>query len=477
MAIVVDNGQALAQLFAERMLNSVGEGIVIAVFAWLLLRLLSRQSSSTRFAVWFSALIAIAAVPIFEGLPPTSGLTIVGASPAFRLPGAWAVGIFAAWAVIASAGLARIALSFLRLRELRRKCDTIDPASLHPVLQETLKEFGARRRVEICTSLEVRVPAALGFIKPTIVFPAWTLKDLDPQEMNAILLHELAHLRRWDDWTNLAQQILRAVFFFHPGVWLIGRGLSAEREMACDDFVLAGTLDPAAYARCLVSVAEKTFLHRGLALALAVAGRVHQTTQRVTRILDVQRPKATKVWKPALSLVATFSALCFISLPRTPRLVEFEHDNSTATAPVAAHLHRSDAATAGARMIPAAFYGANHDSIVGQNSTPSSLQNAAPSLQASAKPLQALSRASASKLVSARSITGARGPRVVKVADRVATGVAATSQVAQRSVLLVMQTEQVDDSGNVVWSFAVWRLTVFHPADQVVRKEITPKST
>jgi len=55
MAIVVDNGQALAQLFAERMLNSVGEGIVIAVFAWLLLRLLSRQSSSTRFAVWFSA--------------------------------------------------------------------------------------------------------------------------------------------------------------------------------------------------------------------------------------------------------------------------------------------------------------------------------------------------------------------------------------------------------------------------------------
>ena len=72
-----------------------------------------------------------------------------------------------------------------------------------------------------------------------------------------ILLHENAHLRRWDQWTNLAQKIVTALFFFHPAVWWIENRLTLEREMACDDIVLAQTASPRDYASFLISFAEK----------------------------------------------------------------------------------------------------------------------------------------------------------------------------------------------------------------------------
>src|SRR5258708_7943869 len=102
--------QALAQIFAERMLNSVVQGVAIALFGWILLRLLGRQNSSTRFAVWFSVLIAIAALPFFAsaGLNLTAG-NASALSAATRsviwLPGRWALDLFFLWAVISSAPL------------------------------------------------------------------------------------------------------------------------------------------------------------------------------------------------------------------------------------------------------------------------------------------------------------------------------------------------------------------------------------
>ena len=85
-----------------------------------------------------------------------------------------------------------------------------------------------------------------------------------------------AHSGNSTDWTNLAQKLVRTVFFFHPAVWWIERRLSLEREMACDEAVLAETENPRAYAECLVSLAEKSFVRRGLALAQAVVGRARR---------------------------------------------------------------------------------------------------------------------------------------------------------------------------------------------------------
>src|SRR5271155_1085417 len=100
---IADHWQFLAQIFAERMLNGTLEGMAIALFGWVLLRALGRQNSNTRFAVWFSALMGIAMLPLFGNM--TLGVPVARATQsAFRLPMSWAVDIFVAWAVIAGVG-------------------------------------------------------------------------------------------------------------------------------------------------------------------------------------------------------------------------------------------------------------------------------------------------------------------------------------------------------------------------------------
>lgn len=480
--VIADRWQVVAQIFADRMLNSILGGTVVAAFAWVLLRALARQNSGTRFAVRFSTLVAVAALPFVGNIGFGGAGTLAGGPhSAFRLPGSWAMDIFGIWAVLASMGLAKVALGFWQLRRLRQDCTLLEPFSLDPLLRSTLNEFGSSRRVAIVTSDRVRVPAALGFVKPAIVLPGWALRELSPVELNAVLLHELAHLRRWDDWTNLAQEILKALFFFHPAFWWIGHGLSLEREMACDDFVLAGTSSPQAYAQCLVSVAEKSFLRRGLALAQAVAGRIEQTSQRLIRILDVDRPAATKVSKPALGLVAAFSAICVMSLPHAPRLVAFEASPGFSASDRAGFPETGiDSSAVGAKLIPAALQIPSASPSSGRNSNPAfgkTFRVRAPLDRAVKQKSRNVSRHVAMRSDRA----GANFVRLQINPPGLTNGNADEASFVQdvsypQPMLLVIQTAEVDGYGRV-WSISIVQFTVFHPVDRRVHRETTPKST
>jgi hypothetical protein len=175
----------------------------------------------------------------------------------------------------------------------------------------------------VLVSARLEVPTAIGFYKPAIILPAWLLESTPAEELKYILLHELAHLRRRDDWTNLAQKILKALLFFLPSVWWIERRLSLDREMACDDAVLAHSGSPRGYAECLARVAERSFLRRQIALAQAVVGRVRQLTTRVATILDPDRPRAAHLWKPAIPVVMVLAGLCALPASFAPELVSF----------------------------------------------------------------------------------------------------------------------------------------------------------
>src|SRR5450755_98995 len=107
------NLQSLAQLSAERILNCTAEGMVIALLAWLLLRAIGRQNSGTRFAVWFAALLGIAAL-LFLGTWASS-CTELSKRSEITMPGSWALYIFGAWFMIAAAGLLRVGIDFWRL--------------------------------------------------------------------------------------------------------------------------------------------------------------------------------------------------------------------------------------------------------------------------------------------------------------------------------------------------------------------------
>src|SRR5579862_4010354 len=274
----------LAETFTARAVQSLAEGILIAFCAGIVLRF-TRHSAGTRFAVWFSALVAIAVLPISGGAWLSHPAPYYSsAHPAITVPARWAVYVLAMWAVIAGWFLCGVIKAAWHLHALRRSCTPLQPASLSPALEETLRRYSAKRNVAMCTSARVRVPAAIGLLKPAVVIPEWVMRELSADEVNQILVHELAHLGRWDDWTNLAQQVIKAIFFFHPAVWWIDKKIALERESACDDIVLAEAASPRAYAECLTRLAERSFLQRSVVLAQAALGRIRQMSLRVGRI-------------------------------------------------------------------------------------------------------------------------------------------------------------------------------------------------
>ncbi|MBZ5650010.1 MAG: M56 family metallopeptidase [Acidobacteriia bacterium] len=474
MMIAALHLQSVAQLFAERILNCTAEGVVIALLAWLVLRAIGPQNSNTRFAVWFAALLGIATLPLF-GNWASSGAEFTQPSE-ITMPGSWALYIFAAWLLMAAAGLLRVGLGFWHLHQLRKSCVPVDVARLDPVLKKTLEEFDSPRSVTLCVSDRLRVPTAIGFMKPLVVIPSWTMRELSIAELNTILLHELAHLRRRDDWTNLVQKILGALLFFHPAVWWIEKKLALEREMACDDLVLARTTSPRAYAECLVSLAEKSLLRRGLALAQAAVDRLRNVSLRVAQILDVDRPMATRVWRPAPILVGGVSLVCLVALSQAPtRLVSFENGappSSQTNAAAPRDFQASQISHMGAHVIPAKLQLGPEDVRV--EKARSQEKGPAP-MVATSGVKNSFPRTNKPDVIPANAVQ-----RRVKPPTLIRSSMAKDG-LAPQTLFLVMRTEfvqtrQYDGSGAVVWDLCVWQVTVIGPGRELTAGQIIAKA-
>jgi beta-lactamase regulating signal transducer with metallopeptidase domain len=329
-----------ASAVVETLVYALAEGSMMAVLVWLLLRLIPARNSGTRFAIWLATLAAMVLLPLLSQWPASA--TGTQTAHGIIISASLALWITCGWAALASLGLMRVALGLWQLRRLRSSCVEIPLATLAPESQKLLADFS--RPVSLCVSAQVEVPTALGFFRPAIVLPSWLLEQVSAQELGHILLHELAHLRRRDDWTNLAQKVLKAVLFFHPLAWWIERRLTLDREMACDDAVLAQTSSPGDYARCLTHLAEKSFFRRQIALAHAAVSRVRQLSLRLEQILRADRPSTTSVWKPAIPMVTALALLCTVWAAHTPRLVSFT-DGSTAAPTIATHGTSAPSAT------------------------------------------------------------------------------------------------------------------------------------
>ena len=142
----------------------------------------------------------------------------------------------------------------------------------------------------------------------------------------------MEHLRRGDDWTNLLQKAVRAVLFFHPAVWWIDARLSVEREMACDDAVLAHTGDARSYAGSLIGLLERNCARRGWSMAQAAVAKAREATERIARILNGGAAATTRVGRGALGLAAGLCLTASGVLTVTPQLVGFGPASSTAQA-------------------------------------------------------------------------------------------------------------------------------------------------
>jgi hypothetical protein len=294
--------------------------------------------------------------------------------------------------------------------------------------------------VKLCVSSDVTAPAAIGFFRPAIVFPAGLLSQLSADEIRVILLHELAHLHRWDDWTNLGQKIVKAVFFFHPAVWWIESRLTLEREMACDDIVLAATSSPKAYASSLISFAEKLRDVRSVALAQSLLSRVCQMSLRVAYILDAKRPTRSGLWKPVLGVSAALLALVFGAAPYAPPVVGFQPQSSW---------HQT-------AQVPQTQRAARNDSISNPIASAMNLTETAKvaGLRAVAPQPRAIQAAYHPRSVA----VPIRMKKIAPHAPVIMRAQAIQEDLGMPATFVILQTARFDASGSGIMTFCVWKV-------------------
>jgi hypothetical protein len=275
--------------------------------------------------------------------------------------------------------------------------------------------------------------------------------------------------------------LVKAVLFFHPGVWWIEHELSFDREMACDDAVLAQTTNRRVYARCLTLVAEKSLSRRKMALAQAAVDRMRQLSKRVTRILDSNHLPSTGLWKPAIPMVAALALISAVSTSGMKNLVTVTGEQRAIN--LSALTSVSGVQRGGSDQVvnPAV---ANTAPLVHMAKfTPPRTQS---QLEPMSRPVERKSQSARGLVVPARY---AGFPKVRKtppaspadeaalfdfpdVSEYVDSVAAADSQDATRAdgvVLLVWASERVTSAGSMTWHIKMWEMR-FRPTKPIPGK-------
>ena len=198
----------------------------------------------------------------------------------------------------------------------RLRLITLDqaPHTLLLLLDVLRRQMGIGHLVDLRLSRRIMNPLTAGVLRPWILLPITALTSLSPEQLEAVLAHELAHIRRADYFWNLLQTMVETLFFFHPAVWYLSRRVREEREFCCDDAVLVRCADPAVYASALVRLEEER--RGGLRFAMALDG--HQPAglrARILRILGDPEPRRTPIRPLSLTVIAAALLLFLCPLP------------------------------------------------------------------------------------------------------------------------------------------------------------------
>jgi bla regulator protein blaR1 len=176
-------------------------------------------------------------------------------------------------------------------------------------VQKVAARMGIKKPVHIWLSGLVTSPVTIGYIKPVILLPIAAINHLSTQQLEAILLHELAHIRRYDYLMNLFVRVIQAVLYFNPFVKAFVKIIEREREKSCDEMVIQFQYDPYGYATALLTLEKNNHLPKSL--AVAASGKKNDLLHRIECMLGVQKKQGFTFNK----LAGLFAGLlCFIAL-------------------------------------------------------------------------------------------------------------------------------------------------------------------
>ncbi|PYQ66471.1 MAG: hypothetical protein DMF53_03520, partial [Acidobacteria bacterium] len=310
---------------AQALMHFLWQGALVGLAAWIALSLLERAKASTRYAVALGALLLMAVLPFatafrLAGEIPRPAPAAVDAAPAaaplVKAPetagGAATVRTFGAsllpWIFnLWLAGVAALSLVHLgglrRVRHLSRQGRPMEEA-LQALARDLGRRVGVRRAVALLESAAVSVPATVGWLRPVVLVPVSALTGLTPRQLEAILAHELAHVRRHDYLVNLFQTAVETLLFYHPAVWWVSAQVRRERENCCDDLAVTVCGDRLNYARALVELEGL----RAAAPRLALAATGGSLAGRVRRLLAPASRPSRRPWAAGLLALALLPA-------------------------------------------------------------------------------------------------------------------------------------------------------------------------
>jgi beta-lactamase regulating signal transducer with metallopeptidase domain len=330
----------------------LGQSAALAVLTAAFVRLPGcRASAAARCAAWSLALFLCAGLlawplassagsgPSVGPKPDLAGVPATGPVPVVVLPARAAqlsLWLGWLWALGAAAGLALVARDVSRVVRLKRRASPL-AASERDRLCAGLSAGLSSRGLRLAWCDELDSPAVLGFARPVIALPRSQLSRLTDEQARLVVLHELAHVRRRDDWWVLAERIVLALTWVNPAVHWARRQIALSREMACDQSVVRQTAAPVAYAKCLADVAQLRSRTRRVRLAAAVTGWRGTLRRRIVGVLAFDhRPRSR-----AAGFVAWLApaAVCVVAagvmqLPPVVVVVQQPRAGAGAAAPV-----------------------------------------------------------------------------------------------------------------------------------------------
>ncbi|HEV2971314.1 MAG TPA: M56 family metallopeptidase [Pirellulales bacterium] len=267
----------------------------VVLFRWQLERIPPSTSASVTLGA-ASAPGHMAASPVainFVSPPKAPSRSVSTADTLYAEANAWLslVAEIVPWIWVTGAPVMYVLLGcgLVGAERLRRRSRRLVTGELDEICQRLRAALRIARPVAVAVSQRVIAPMLVGILKPLILLPAAMLDGQSVAQIEMILLHELAHVRRWDNLVNLAQRMVEAALFFHPAVWFVSRWVRLEREHCCDAVVLAHTDDPRAYAETLAALAIPGMKPAHAAAVMAN----HQLLARIRHILNLEDRRMT----------------------------------------------------------------------------------------------------------------------------------------------------------------------------------------
>jgi beta-lactamase regulating signal transducer with metallopeptidase domain len=307
---------AISQAVSAALLHFIWQGTAVAFLLWIALLLLRNRTPGARYAASCAALTLMAALPAATAWFLYERPVSLSASIAFIIPPAsravssspleWLAfvrqWILPLWAFGVALFAIRLALAWRHVMLLRRAAKFAE-GGIWEAASLLSRRMRVTRPVRVLVSKLADAPSVIGWLRPAILLPAAALAGLDVAQLEAILAHELAHIRRHDYLVNMLQTIVETLLFYHPAVWWASSRMRHERELCCDDLAVRHCGDAIGYARALTKLERMRVVPEP-----AVAANGGALLYRIQRLTGAVRECAPSRMPVILALLA--AALC-----------------------------------------------------------------------------------------------------------------------------------------------------------------------